>query len=75
MDIIVNSNLAELPNTTFIVVIHYVWDDNNDIINSNQLQGMYTELRLLKNFIDFIKIQTVSKFQCCLTVIWMSLKE
>jgi hypothetical protein len=48
-------NVPELPNTTFIVVIHRMLNGNNDPTSSMQFQDSYTDVRHWKELFDFIE--------------------
>jgi len=50
----VRSNLPELPNTTFMVVICCVSNGKDTILASKQLQASYTDVRHWEEMIDFI---------------------
>jgi len=70
----VRSNLLELPNTTFMVLICRVSNGNNIILSPNQLQAMYTDVRHWEELINFINKNRcptepyilTSKFKCTL---------
>jgi len=47
-------NLAELPKTTFMIVIHWESNGNNIILSSNQLQASYMNVRHWEELIDLI---------------------
>jgi hypothetical protein len=48
------SNLPELPNTTFMVVICRVLNGKDIVLSPNQLQAAYTNMRDWEELIDFI---------------------
>jgi len=48
------SNLPELPNSTFMVVIRRVSNGDDIVESSNQLQAAYTDVRHYEELIDFI---------------------
>jgi len=48
------SNLPELPNTTFMVVICRVSNGNDIVLSPNQLQATYTDAMHWHELIDFI---------------------
>jgi len=50
----VGSNLPELPNTTFMVVIHRVLNGKEMVLAPKQLQAPYTDVRYWEELIDFI---------------------
>jgi len=50
----VRSNLPELPNTTFTVMIHWVWNGKDMVLASKQLQASYTDVRHWEELGDFI---------------------
>ena len=68
------SNLPELPNTTFMVVICRVSNGNDIVLSPNQLQAAYTDVRHWDELIDFIikngrptePYILTSKFKCTL---------
>jgi len=64
------SNLPELPNTTFLIVIRRVPNGNNDQTSSNQLQASYTDVSHWENLIDFIEENCSPKEPYCLTAIY-----
>jgi len=63
-------NLPELPNSNFMVVIHWVPNGNNDQTSSNQLQASYSDVRHWEELIDFIKKNCYPKEPYCLTAIY-----
>jgi hypothetical protein len=48
------SNLSELPNTTFTVMIHWVSNAKDMVLAPKQLQASYTDVRHWKELVDFI---------------------
>jgi hypothetical protein len=54
-------NFAELPNTTFMVVICRVPNCNNDQTSSIQLQASYTDVRHRDELIDLIEQKLLSE--------------
>ena len=48
------SNLPELPNTTFKVVISWVSNGKDMVLAPKQLQALYTDVRHWEELIDFI---------------------
>ena len=68
------SNLPELPNTTFMVVICRVSNGNDIVLSPNQLHAAYTDVRHWDELIDFINKNgrptepyiLTSKFKCTL---------
>ena len=50
----VRSNLPELPNTTFTVMIHWVSNGNDIVQAPTQLQASYTDVRHWEVLVDFI---------------------
>jgi hypothetical protein len=62
-------NLPELPNTTFVVVIWWVPNSNNDQAYSMQLLASYTDVRHWEELIDFIKQNCCPKEPYCLTAL------
>jgi hypothetical protein len=68
------SNLPELPNKTFMVVICQVSNGKDIVLSLNQLQGAYTYMRHWEDLIDFININRgpkepyslTSRFKCTL---------
>jgi len=63
-------NLAVLPNTPFMVVIHRVPMGINDQTSSMQLQALYTDVRHWEELIDFIEQNCSPKMSHCLTAIY-----
>ena len=72
MGIKARSNLPELPNTMFMVVIHQVSKGNDMVLSPNQLPASYTDVRHWEEVIDFIDINggpkepyiVISMFKC-----------
>ena len=62
--------LPVLPNTTSMVVIRQVPNDNNDQTSSNQLQAWYTDVRHWEELSDFIKQNCSPKEPYCLTAMY-----
>jgi hypothetical protein len=68
------SNLPELPNTTFMVVICQVSNGKDIVLSPNQLQAVYTDVRHWEDLIDFINrngrpkepYTLTSRFKCTL---------
>jgi hypothetical protein len=68
------SNLPELPNTTFMVVICRVSNGKDIVLSPNQLQAAYTDVRHWEELIDFINkngrpkepYTLTSRFKCTL---------
>jgi len=50
----VRSNLPELPNTTFTVMIHWVSNGKDVVLAPKQLQASYTDVRHWEELVDFI---------------------
>jgi len=50
----VTINLAELPNTMFMVVISWLWNGNNQVLSPNQLQALYTDVRHWEKLINLL---------------------
>jgi len=50
----VRSNLPELPNTTFTVMIHWVLNGNDMVLAPKQLQASYTDVRHWEELVYFI---------------------
>jgi len=48
------SNLPELPNTTFTVMIHWVSNCNDMVLAPKQLQASYTDVRHWEVLVDII---------------------
>jgi len=48
------SNLRELPNTTFTVMIHWVSNRKDMVLAPKQLQASYTDVRHWEELVDFI---------------------
>jgi len=48
------SNLPELPNTTFTVMIHWVSNCKDMVLAPKQLQASYTDVRYWEELVDFI---------------------
>jgi len=48
------SNLPELPNTTFTVMIHWVMNGKDVVLAPKQLQASYTDVRHWEELVDFI---------------------
>jgi hypothetical protein len=48
------SNLLELPNTTFTVMIHWVSNGKDMILGPKQLQPLYTDVGHWEELLDFI---------------------
>jgi len=63
------ANIPDLRNTTFMVVIRRVPNGNNNQTSSNQLQVLYTDVRLWEELIDFIEKNCFLKEPYCLTAI------
>jgi hypothetical protein len=63
-------NLPELPNTTFMVVIHRVSNGNNDETSSMQLQASYPDVRHWEELIDFIEKNCGPIEPYCLTALY-----
>jgi hypothetical protein len=63
------SNLPELPNRTFIIVIRQVLNGNNDQICSVQHHALYPDVRHWEELIDFIEKKCGPKEPCCLSAI------
>jgi len=66
----VRSNLPNLPITTFIVVIHWWPNGNNDQTSSMQLQASYANVRRWEELIDFIERNCGLKETYYLTMIY-----
>jgi len=66
----VRSNVPELGNTTFIVVMCWARNGNNDQPSSNQLQAFYTDMRHWEEWLDFIEKDCCPKEPDCLTAIY-----
>ena len=66
------SNLSELPNATFMVVICRVPNGNNDQTSSMQLHASYTDVRHWEELIDFIEKNWDPKEPYCLTALFKS---
>ena len=64
-------NLQESPNTTFIVVIRWVPNGNNDQTSSMQLHASYTDVRHWKEMIYFIQQNRSLKAPYCLSAIYI----
>jgi len=68
------SNLPELQNTMFMVMIRWVWNGNNVILSPHQLQASYTSVSHWEELIDFINTNRgpkepyipTSQFKCTL---------
>jgi len=68
------SNLPEMRNTTFMVVICWVSNGNDIVLSPNQLQAAYTNVRHWEELIDLINNTgcptepyiPISKFKCTL---------
>jgi len=68
----VRGNLPEFPNTTFMVVIHWVLNGNNIVLSPNKLQASYTDVTHWEELIDSIKKNggpkepyvSTSRFKC-----------
>jgi len=63
-------NCPEMPNTSFIIVIHRVPNGNNDLTSRNQVQALYKDLRHWEEQIDFIENNCCPKEPYCLTPIY-----
>jgi hypothetical protein len=63
-------NLPELPNTTFMVVIHRVPNGDNDQTSSMQLKASYTDVGHWEELIDFIEQSCSPKEPYSLTAIY-----
>jgi len=50
----VRSNLPEMPNTTFTVMIHWVSNGKDMVLAPKQLQALYTDVRHWEELVDFI---------------------
>jgi len=50
----VRSNLPELPNTTFTVIIHWLSNCKDMVLSPKQLQASYTDVRHWEELVDFI---------------------
>jgi len=48
------SNLPELPNITFMVIIHWVLNGNDLVLVPKQLQASYPDVRRWEELVDFI---------------------
>jgi len=48
------SNLPELPNTMFTVMIHWVSNGKDMVLAPKQLQASYTDVRHWEEMVDFI---------------------
>jgi len=48
------SNLRELPNTMFTVMIHWVSNGKDMVLAPKQLQASYTDVRCWEELVDFI---------------------
>jgi len=48
------SNLLELPNTMFTVMIQSVSNGKDMVLDPKQLQASYTDVRYWKELVDFI---------------------
>jgi hypothetical protein len=47
-------NLAELPNTMFTIIIHWVSNGKDMVLALTQLQASYTDVRHLDELVNFI---------------------
>jgi len=65
------SNLPELPNTTFMVVIRRVLNVNNNQTSRNRLQALYTDVRHWEELIDSIERNCSPKQPYCPTALSM----
>jgi hypothetical protein len=66
----VRGNVNELPNTSFMVVMHLVPNGNNDPTSNMQLQSSYPDVRHCEQLMDFIKKKNCSpKEPYCLTAL------
>jgi len=63
-------NAPELPNSTFMVVIRRVPNDNNDPTSSMQFQASYTDVRHWEELIDFIEKYSGPKEPYWLTALY-----
>jgi hypothetical protein len=63
-------DVPELPNTTFMVVIHRVLNSNNDPTSSMRFQASYTDVRYWEELIDFITKNCSPKEPYCLTALY-----
>jgi len=63
-------NVSELPNTTYMVVIHRVLNGNHDQTSSMQLQASYTDVRHCEELIDFIETNCAPNDPYCLTALY-----
>ena len=50
----VRSDLPELPNTTFMVAICWVWNGKDIVLAPKQLQALYTDVRHWEKQIEYI---------------------
>ena len=64
------SNIPEMPNTIFMVVICQVPNGNNDQTSSRQLWALYTDVRHWEELINFIEKNCTQKEQYCLTALY-----
>jgi len=62
--------LAELPNSSFLVVIHRVPNGNKEQTSSNRLQASYTDVTHWEELIDSFENEICPREPYCLTVIY-----
>jgi hypothetical protein len=54
MDNLARSNLLELPNTTFTIIIHWVLNGKDIVQAAKQLQASDPDVRHWEELVDFI---------------------